>query len=60
MPEEFTSRKVVPLMVDGFMAWLKVAVIRRSQTTPVLLLAGDTETTVGGVVVFGTNTTSTQ
>ena len=40
--------KVVVLMVEVFIASLKVAVITASEHTPVAPLAGVTETTVGG------------
>ena len=41
--------KVVVLMVAGFIASLKVAVMTAREHTPVALLAGVTEITVGAV-----------
>jgi hypothetical protein len=42
--------KVVVLMVEGFIASLKVALIELFTATPVWLFAGFVEATVGGVV----------
>ena len=48
VPVTLVNVNVVVLMVVGFIASLKVAVITASEHTPVAPLAGVTETTVGG------------
>jgi len=53
------SVKVVPLMVSGFMAVLKVALTTWLAGTPVAKLAGIVESTVG-LVVFGTPVVNVQ